>query len=55
MDDALWAFGRVSGFVSMVLLTVALILGILTRSGRPLPALPGCRSPCFTATSPSWR
>jgi len=40
VDDALWAFGRVSGFISMVLLTVALILGILTRSGRPLPALP---------------
>jgi methionine sulfoxide reductase heme-binding subunit len=40
MSDAMWAFGRVSGIVALVLLTVALLLGILTRSGRPLPGLP---------------
>jgi sulfoxide reductase heme-binding subunit YedZ len=40
MDDALWAFARVSGLVDMVLLTGSVLLGILTRSGRPLPALP---------------
>lgn len=40
MTDAMWAFGRVSGIVALVLLTVAVLLGILTRSGRPLPGLP---------------
>jgi len=39
-DDAMWAFGRASGIVAMVLLTVAVLLGIATRSGRPLPGLP---------------
>ena len=36
----MWAFGRVSGIVSLALLTVTVVLGILTRSGRPLPGLP---------------
>ncbi|MES2169687.1 MAG: ferric reductase-like transmembrane domain-containing protein [Actinomycetota bacterium] len=40
MSDVLWAFGRVSGVVSLVLLTVSVVLGIITRSGRPLPGLP---------------
>lgn len=40
MNDALWAFGRVSGIVSLLLLTVSVVLGIVTRSGRPLPGLP---------------
>jgi predicted ferric reductase len=40
MTDAMWAFGRVSGIVALVLLTASLLLGILTRSGRPLPGLP---------------
>jgi len=40
MDNALWAFGRVSGFVSLALFTAAVVLGILTRSGRPLFAIP---------------
>ncbi len=40
MDDALWAVGRMSGFVSLALLTAALLLGILTRSGRPLISIP---------------
>lgn len=38
--NALWDFGRGTGVVSMVLLTVSLVLGIATRSGRPAPWLP---------------
>jgi len=40
MDEALWAFGRVSGFVSLALFTASVLLGILNRSGRPLLVLP---------------
>lgn len=40
MDEAMWAFGRVSGFISLGLFTATVLLGILTRSGRPLIALP---------------
>src|SRR6195952_5109892 len=40
MDAALWAIGRGTGVVSLVALTVSLLLGIVTRSGRPLPGLP---------------
>lgn len=40
MDNAMWAFGRVSGFVSMALFTLTVLLGIVTRSGRPLPGIP---------------
>lgn len=40
MDNALWAFGRVSGFVALALYTGAVLLGILTRSGRPLFTIP---------------
>lgn len=40
MNEAMWAFGRVSGIVALVLLTASVVLGILTRSGRPLPGLP---------------
>jgi len=40
MNEAMWAFGRVSGIVSLILFTVTLLLGVLTRSGRPLPGLP---------------
>ncbi len=36
----MWAIGRVSGFVSMFLLTGTLLLGILARSGRPLLVIP---------------
>jgi sulfoxide reductase heme-binding subunit YedZ len=39
MDEALWAFGRGTGLVAIVLVTVSVLLGILTRSGRPLPGL----------------
>ncbi len=39
-DDILWAVGRSSGVVALLLLTVSLWLGIVARSGRPLPGLP---------------
>lgn len=40
MDEAMWAFGRVSGFISLALFTASVLLGILNRSGRPLLVLP---------------
>src|SRR3954447_8497651 len=40
MDEALWAFGRASGAVSLGLFTLSVVLGILVRSGRPLLVLP---------------
>ena len=40
MDEAMWAFGRATGVVALVLLTLSVLLGISTRSGRPLPGLP---------------
>jgi methionine sulfoxide reductase heme-binding subunit len=40
IDAALWDLGRASGVVSLALLTVVVALGVVTRSGRPLPGLP---------------
>lgn len=40
MTELLWAFGRVSGVISILLFTASVVLGIITRSGRPLPGLP---------------
>jgi methionine sulfoxide reductase heme-binding subunit len=40
MTDALWYLGRGTGVVSLALLTLVVVLGISTRSGRPLPGLP---------------
>ncbi len=40
MDTALWVVGRATGVVSLGLITLAVLLGIMTRSGRPLPTLP---------------
>lgn len=40
MNEALWAFGRASGAVSLALFTLSVVLGILVRSGRPLLVLP---------------
>lgn len=40
MDEALWAFGRASGVISLALLTVGVVLGIVNRSGHPLPGMP---------------
>lgn len=38
--DALWYLGRGSGVVTLLLLTVSMVLGVGTRSGRPAPWLP---------------
>lgn len=40
VDTALWYLGRGAGVVCLALLTLSLVLGIVTRSGRPLPGLP---------------
>jgi sulfoxide reductase heme-binding subunit YedZ len=40
MSSALWYAGRGTGLVSLVLFTVVVVLGIATRSGRPLAGLP---------------
>jgi len=39
-DEALWALGRGTGITALAFLTVSVALGIVTRSGRPLQALP---------------
>jgi sulfoxide reductase heme-binding subunit YedZ len=39
MSAAFWAVGRGTGVVALVLFTVALVLGIVARSGRPVPWL----------------
>jgi predicted ferric reductase len=39
-DEALWALGRGTGVVALAFSTVAVILGIVTRSGRRLLGLP---------------
>jgi sulfoxide reductase heme-binding subunit YedZ len=38
--SALWFLSRGSGVVLLVLTTVVVVLGVLTRAGRPLPGLP---------------
>lgn len=40
MDEVLWAVGRMSGMVSLLLFTASVVLGLLTRRGAPLPGLP---------------
>jgi sulfoxide reductase heme-binding subunit YedZ len=40
LTSALWFLGRGTGVVALVLLTAAVALGILNRSGRSLPGLP---------------
>jgi sulfoxide reductase heme-binding subunit YedZ len=40
MTDALWYLSRGTGVVCLVLFSVAVALGIATRSGRALPGLP---------------
>jgi methionine sulfoxide reductase heme-binding subunit len=40
LESALWYLGRGAGVVTLVLLTLSLVLGIVTRAGRPLPGLP---------------
>lgn len=40
MSEAFWALGRGSGVVLLGLMTTSVLLGVLTRSGRPLVLLP---------------
>lgn len=40
MDEILWAVGRATGIIALLLFTASMLLGIVTRSGRPLPGLP---------------
>jgi predicted ferric reductase len=39
LDQALWALGRGTGVVALIAFTLALVLGITSRSGRPIPGL----------------
>ncbi|MEI7913747.1 MAG: ferric reductase-like transmembrane domain-containing protein [Mycobacteriaceae bacterium] len=39
-SEALWALGRGNGIVALVFMSLSVALGIATRSGRPLLALP---------------
>jgi methionine sulfoxide reductase heme-binding subunit len=39
LTAALWAFGRGTGVVALVLFTVSIVLGIVARSGRRVPWL----------------
>jgi sulfoxide reductase heme-binding subunit YedZ len=40
VNELLWYTGRGAGTVALVLLTIVMVLGIVGRSGRPLPGLP---------------
>ncbi|ROP74135.1 ferric reductase-like transmembrane domain-containing protein [Curtobacterium sp. PhB115] len=40
MDTALWVIGRGMGVAAVLLLTLTVLLGIVTRGARPLPGLP---------------
>lgn len=39
LDQALWALGRGTGVVALVMFTITVVLGIVTRSGRPVAGL----------------
>ena len=39
LDEALWALGRGTGVVALVMFTVTLVLGIVSRSGRAVGGL----------------
>lgn len=39
MTEALWALGRGTGIVALVMFTLTLVLGVTTRSGRPAAGL----------------
>jgi predicted ferric reductase len=39
MSEALWALGRGTGVVALVMLTITLVLGIVSRSGRSVGGL----------------
>lgn len=39
MSEALWALGRGTGIVALLMFTVTLVLGVVSRSGRPVGGL----------------
>lgn len=39
-SELLWAVGRGNGIVALAFLTLSVTFGVVSRSGRPLPALP---------------
>lgn len=39
-SEALWALGRGNGIVALAFMTLSVVLGVASRSGRPLFALP---------------
>ena len=39
LDGALWALGRGTGVVALLMFTTTLVLGIVSRSGRPVAGL----------------
>lgn len=39
MTEALWALGRGTGIVALIMFTITMVLGIVTRSGRAVPGL----------------
>ena len=39
-EEVLWAVGRGNGIVALAFLTLSIVLGVASRSGRPLFALP---------------
>jgi sulfoxide reductase heme-binding subunit YedZ len=39
-SEALWALGRGNGVVALAFLTLSVVLGVASRSGRPMFALP---------------
>ncbi len=39
MSEALWALGRGTGLVALVVFTLSLVLGVVTRSGRDVAGL----------------
>jgi predicted ferric reductase len=39
VNEALWALGRGTGVVALVMFTLSVVLGVATRSGRRLPGL----------------
>ena len=41
LDTALWYASRGTGVVALVMFTLVVLLGILTRGGRTLPGLSG--------------
>jgi sulfoxide reductase heme-binding subunit YedZ len=39
MSEALWALGRGTGIVALLMFTLSLVLGVVSRSGRPVAGL----------------